>query len=919
MKRKFYMSLLTVVLLLLNPIHAVAGNSFYGVLSSDRKTVTFYYDDKKDGRGGEDIYSTTDKFYAEATKAIFDASVAEYRPFSTATWFFECSALTTIEGLKYLNTSEVTAMNSMFQRCTSLNSLDLSTFDTSNVTNMNGMFAECSSLTSVDLSSFNTTHVTNMGGMFASCPSLTTIYADETRWSTAAVTNEQYGASDLFIECSKLVGGNGTAYNDANVNVSYACIDKAGQPGYLTHKNGPADPTPKPYAVYNDGTLTFYYDKLKDSRDGYDIGPFNTSNKIWGGHNGDIKEVVFDASFANCTSITSTAYWFYNCSKMTSINGIEHLNTQNVTNMEYMFNGCNSLTSLYLNHFDTDKVTNCKSMFYRCSKLSTIYCDKSWNENIESRLMFSFCKSLPGYDQEIMSNNSWPVKFAKPIDDGGFFTPTSNMGKEPYGVHNNGTLTLYFDKQKDSRGGTELSKCIGATSSYPNITSVVLHSSFADYRPTSTNSWFSNRQSLSTISGLENLITHVVADMTNMFSNCSLLRELNLSSFNTMKVKNTSGMFGGCEALTTIWVDDATWNTDAVTSSDGMFQNCHSLKGGNGTMYNENHTDATYSCIDQEGQPGYLTMKEGSIVSEPEPYAGYSDNTLTFFYDRKKISRKGYNLEQANPYWGGHENDIQKVVFDTSFRNCTRITTTKGWFRGLQYLTTIEGIENLNTSNVTDMSSMFYNCKGLKSLDLSHFDIQNVTDMYSMFSNCTQLESIDLSGWNVVNNITLNQMFAYCSKLSTIYCNNTWNSSDSFWMFYNCSSLPDYNGSNVNCAFAKPIDDGGYFTPKLVIEQCAKPVISLQNGELSFSCDTEGVEFVYSITLPESADGIVGSRVALPTKCRVSVYARKEGMENSETVTKDIEICGLNGDINCDGKVTVADAVQIINIIIQGQ
>ena len=60
----------------------------------------------------------------------------------------------------------------MFDGCSSLKSIDLSSFNTTNVKDMSSMFWKCSSLKSLDLSSFNTTNVNNMLGMFYGCSSL---------------------------------------------------------------------------------------------------------------------------------------------------------------------------------------------------------------------------------------------------------------------------------------------------------------------------------------------------------------------------------------------------------------------------------------------------------------------------------------------------------------------------------------------------------------------------------------------------------------------------------------------------------------------------------------------------------------------------------------------------------------------------
>ena len=99
--------------------------------------------------------------------------------------FYKCSSLTSLN-ISNFNTSKVTDMGNMFRNCSSLTTLDLSNFDTSNVTNIWYMFCKCSSLTSLDISSFNTSKVTSMSGMFDGCSSLTTL--DVSNLKTSNVT-----------------------------------------------------------------------------------------------------------------------------------------------------------------------------------------------------------------------------------------------------------------------------------------------------------------------------------------------------------------------------------------------------------------------------------------------------------------------------------------------------------------------------------------------------------------------------------------------------------------------------------------------------------------------------------------------------------------------------------------------------------
>jgi hypothetical protein len=102
-------------------------------------------------------------------------------------------------------------------------------------------------------------------------------------------------------------------------------------------------------------------------------------------------------------------------------------------------------------------------------------------------------------------------------------------------------------------------------------------------------------------------------------------------------------------------------------------------------------------------------------------------------------------------------------------------------------------------------------------------------------------------------------------------------------------------------------------TPK-----CATPTISLVNGKLEFACDTEGVEFVSKITCPDPGE-YEGSSIPLTTTYTVTVYAKKDGYEDSDVATAEINVggtTGKKGDVNDDGTVNGTDIQEVINIIV---
>ncbi len=143
--------------------------------------------------------------------------------------------------------------------------------------------------------------------------------------------------------------------------------------------------------------------------------------------------------------------------------------------------------------------------------------------------------------------------------------------------------------------------------------------------------------------------------------------------------------------------------------------------------------------------------------------------------------------------------NVMKVVFEDSFKD-VRPKNCSGWFSGFWKLLEIENIENLNTSEVTDMSEMFDGCRYLQSLDVSHFMTDNVKDMNTMFTSCSYLSSLDVSHFNTANVENMAGMFANCSSLTTLdLCNfNTDKVTDMSCMFSFCSHLNSLDFSSFN-------------------------------------------------------------------------------------------------------------------------
>ena len=652
----------------------------YVAQSADETTLTFYYDDQRATRTGKSwgieetkkerdytfpAWAGTWKVADRTTlRVVFDASFRDFRPTTTAMWFFRCNALKQIEGLEYLNTSEVKDMSYMFLGCSGLTSLDVSSFDTQKVIEMWHMFEGCSGLTSLDVSNFNTQNVTGMGAMFGGCSGLTSL--DLSNFNTQNVTN--MGA--MFLGCSGLTSLDVSHFDTQNVT-------------YM-------------------GTMFLGCSGLTS----LDVSHFDTQNvtnmsSMFDGCSG---LTSLDVSHFNTQNVTSMREMFRGCSGLTSLD-VSHFNTQNVTDMQLMFYDCSGLPSLDVSHFNTQNVTDIHWMFSGCSALTTINSNTAWQCPL-SYGMFYGCTQLKGavaYDK-----NKTDATMANP--ETGYFT----RGVEAYVAQSadKTTLTFYYDVLRGSRtgktwdiGGTNMEEgdsfsTWGGTGgeAHRTTTRVVFDASFRDFRPTTTARWFTHCEVLTQIEGLEYLNTSEVTNMREMFSGCRALSSLDLSYFNTQNVTDMSWMFDGCSALTSLdvshfstqnvtkmWymfsdcsglpsLDLSNFNTQKVTGMSGMFRGCSGLTSLDLSHFNTqnvtnmggmfrgcsgltsldvshfNTQNVTYMSRMFEGCSALTTINSNTAWQCPESYRMFDNCTQlkgAVAYDKSKT-----NATMANPETG---------------------------------------------------------------------------------------------------------------------------------------------------------------------------------------------------------------------------------------------------------------------------
>lgn len=557
---------LLLMFMLFQPLTALA-RTMYGRLNTDTQTLTIYYDDNwQKGDFTISSYSSPDwrsdyNKLAKIKTVVFDPSFKDARLMDCSWWFSGFMGLTTITHLEYLNTSQVTNMQGMFQNCESLEALDLSTFNTENVTNMFGMFDSCKSLKSLNLSSFNTSKVKQMGYMFKNCESLTAL--DLSSFNTENISD--YGS--MFYRCKSLTTLDLSSFNSKEI-LNTSCMftgcfalktldlssfdtskttdmpsmfsgcsaletiyaSSAFTTDNVTNdfsmflncrklKNFDLSNSGKTHAHIGEGgyftvapawvrfdaatgTLTFQCSSAKTDADTDFFLNEAGDTPGWQTKSADIKTVVFKRNFRDARP-TTCSLWFGSCTNLTSIEGLENLNTSDVTRMDYMFYKCGQLRALDLSGFNTEKVKNMADMFGYCKNLETLNLSSfKTNDLTNMSRMFYECNKIVQLD----------------------------------------------------------------------------------------------------LSGFN---TSGVKALDQVFKNCDALESLDLSSFDTKWVTDMSSLFEYCQSLKTIYVSDS-FSTFMVKSSTNMFRDCNNLKGATAFADIQEREMARANYTD-----GYFTKKVG--------------------------------------------------------------------------------------------------------------------------------------------------------------------------------------------------------------------------------------------------------------------------------------------------------------------
>ncbi len=754
-----------------------------------------------------DCYSLTSLYPGEDLLYQLDIrSFNTSRVTDMSAMFSACKHITELD-LRNFDTGRVTNMNAMFSGCTALEALYLSSFHTASVTNTASMFRSCNKLEVLDLRSFDTSavlymnymfaynpllkyiyvsdsfvtvNVSTFDSMFAECPYISTLNPDDTlpdqldirkfnttkatlmqsmftgckrlveldltSFDTSSVTNmysmfrnctslETIKVSDLwntdkvtsseymFMDDRRLMGGYGTAYTPSVVNGTYARVDTDQSNGYLTQ--GPVIISTADEAAIGNIRLSSLFPA--DSVRSFMHYTGRDAESIISTQNA---KRIDDCSTSHkiyvwLDSSSGTLYWWADTDKVCLTTGASIL-----------WKGLNACTNISLSGIDTSEMRSSVEMFAGCTALSSIDLSTMDTHHLTNMSnMFNGCLSLrtitfgSNFDTSkvvYMTNMFLGCSSLEQLDLSMFDTSSTEGLYQMFGGCSSLTRITFgegFKADKVESFGYLFSGC-------SKLAELDL-SSFRPMNNKTTEYMFNNCSSLERID-FDGFVTSEVTAMSFMFKGCTNLKELDLSSFDTRKVTTMSNMFRDCKSLTSLDLDG--FQTPVLSGMASMFEGCMSLESL--TMSNFN------------------TSRVGSFEST--------------FYNCNKL----------------------KYLDLSSFTN-TSSSSFAYMFRECVALETLILSDRFVCSTARYLQLMFYDCKVLKAVDLSHFDTSNVTHFSSMFEYCRSLEIIDVSNFDTSNAVNMSGMFRACEKVKELAVEgfNTSKVSGFASMFDCCNSL----------------------------------------------------------------------------------------------------------------------------------
>ena len=559
----------------------------------------------------------------------------------------------------------------------------------------------------------------------------------------------------------------------------------------------------------------------------------NESYPDWYASADTITKVVF---VDNIKGITSLAYYFYRLSNLDTFENLDRLNTKDVTSLYETFSYCSSIEDLDLSSWNTSKVTNISTFVMNCSSLKTLNLS-NWDFSALNSTggALSGCTALKTLD---LSNTKLPVDTYNAGLCLGWHMAGSGCSLDEVivtGIDLSQTTSLYGFLSIPAKKVTGLTTWdvsnVVSISSLFNGNSLIENVDISGWdlrnmRNTYGSAIFSGCANLKTlnmsnvkmpadtaasnfqlgwgnIGGTLNSINVTNLDLSgttslNGFLTCPAKEIIGLNTWDTSNVTNFTSLFNGQRYITSLDLSNFTFSSNATVGA--MCVNMYKLNTitlpdsfSNVNISDTNHLNLDYIWKNSDGDvftsqqitlggTYTLDLDPNKAYCNTDAYAVlYSNGTLVFQKGDEALDGYGdivesWEVTNYNTPWTDSTNTITTVEFKVKLvgrSSCSYM------FSGMKNLTTVKNPENLDTSSVTSMRSMFYNTPRLTSIDVSSWDTSKVTNFAWMFGCDSSADTTSqLTAVTGAENLVQNEA-------TTIYC-----------MFYDCKALTTIDVSN---------------------------------------------------------------------------------------------------------------------------
>ncbi len=737
-----------------------SGNVAQAIYCRDAATLYFTYQEQVeagsdyDGHlvtevwSGDDVLNSGDdytprwayKYRDEIKKVKFINSFESQRPKSMDSWFWGCDELEEIEGIEYLNTSQVTTMKSAFHVCSKLTSIDLTHFDVSSLTNARSMFYGCDNLETIYCNkSWDMTNV-NGESMFWACTNLKT---PSVSYDSGRSDGDMACTFSGYFTTTPEIEGNGTvekpfliaSADHWNLLADYLTESRTAR---NMHFRQTADFTVtkmigsmyRRFEGIYDGDVHVIYANIDNGENKYTgifahVGNATIKNLYVGG---TIKGGAYAAAVVGEANADQGCL-IENCSvkaTVTIVNGYRAGGIVGHANHSYLtIKGCSFGGTIKTVSPNQGQAAGAMVGQFTSNHLTIEDCFEYGSYNDFESGSAMVCPLTPhGTFNSCYSSHQFndAIQAKKVTDESGLVAPVVT-GDKP--VYNTGLMVV--DSGVIAQEITEIEEKEGGRP-YDVDADVVIYvkpnDNFyftSDYAVTAKTTTEYNPQTI-TVHGEGNMDNPYYITMSN------------------------TGDYG-----VTIEITKKVYALLINDSKTLVFEACE-MQYAKGDTYN------------------------------------YKDNSYTIneVWSGNDVLNTGTSTPKWKPGTEGEMTKLKEVAFTEGFKS-VKPKSMYQWFSSNLMLSTIEGIENLNTSEVTTMNSAFAGCASLTAININTFDTGKLTNTNSMFSGCINLKSI--------------------------YCSQTWNVETSNNMFLGCVSVQgavSYSNSKTGGSMANP--KTGYFT-----------------------------------------------------------------------------------------------------------